>query len=74
MLVEKTNFCLPARRWIVERTFAWLSANRSLSKEYERGLHYPNAWIALANSRRVLKFYSLKQLLSNFSKLLSVLW
>ena len=32
--------CFPA--WIVERTFAWLSANRMLSKEYERGLRHAN--------------------------------
>jgi putative transposase len=23
------------KRWVVERTFAWLSRNRRLSKEYE---------------------------------------
>ena len=32
VLVEKTNFCIHAWRWIVERTFARLSANRRLSK------------------------------------------
>ena len=56
MLVKKTNFCIHAWRWIVERTFTWLSANRRLSKEYERGLRHANAWICLANIRRVLKF------------------
>ena len=56
VLVEKTNCCLHAWRWIVERTFAWLSANRRLSKEYDRGLHHANAWICLTNIRRVLKF------------------
>ena len=56
VLVEKTNFCIHAWRWIVERTFAWLSANRRLSKEYDRSLHHANAWICLANIRRVLKF------------------
>lgn len=55
VLVEKTNFCLHDWRWMVERTFAWLGANRRLSKEYDRGLHHANAWICLANIRRVLK-------------------
>ena len=54
--VEKMNFCLHAWRWIVERTFAWLSANRRLSKEYDRRLRHANAWITLANIRRILKF------------------
>lgn len=51
VLVEKTNFCIHAGRWISERTFAWLSANRRLSKEYDRGLPLANAWIVLANIR-----------------------
>ena len=33
--VKKTNFCVHARRWIVERTFARLRANRRSSKEYD---------------------------------------
>jgi transposase len=56
VLVRKTNFCIHAWRWIVERTFAWLSANRRLSKEYDRSLHHTNAWIYLVNIRRILKF------------------
>ena len=56
VLVEKTNFCLHAGRWMVERTFAWISANRRLSKEYDRSLHHANAWICWANIRRILKF------------------
>ncbi len=56
VLVKKTNFCIHARRWIVERTFAWLSANRRLSKEYDRNLRHANTWITLANIKRVLKF------------------
>ena len=56
VLVEKTNFCIHAWRWILERTFAQLSANCRLSKEYDRSLHHANAWIALANIKRVLKF------------------
>ena len=56
VLVKKTNFCLHAWRWIVERTFAWLSANRRLSKEYDRTLCHANAWITVANIKRVLKF------------------
>jgi transposase len=56
VLVKKTNFCIHAWRWIVERTFAWLNANRRLSKEYDRTLRHANAWITVANIKRVLKF------------------
>jgi transposase len=27
---------LPRRRWVVERTFAWLGLSRRFSKDYER--------------------------------------
>ena len=56
VLVRKTNFCIHAWRWIVERTFAWLDMNRRLSKEYDRTLRHANAWIAIVNIRRTLKF------------------
>lgn len=56
VLVTKTNFCIHAWRWIVERTFAWLSAHRRLSKEYDRTMKHANAWITLVNIRRTLKF------------------
>ena len=33
---DTKGFKLLPRRWVVERTFAWLSQNRRLSKDYER--------------------------------------
>ena len=56
VLMKKKNFCIHAWRWIVERTFARLSAQRRLAKEYDQSLRHANAWITLANMRRVLKF------------------
>jgi transposase len=32
---------LPRRRWVIERTFSWLSQNRRMSKDYERGWRPP---------------------------------
>jgi hypothetical protein len=56
VVVKKKNVCLPKHRWLVERTLAWLSTNRRLSKEYDRLLTRANAWISWANIRRILKF------------------
>ena len=33
---DKKGFVLLPRRWVVERSFAWLSFNRRLSKDYEK--------------------------------------
>jgi putative transposase len=40
-----------AKRWIVERTFSWLSQNRRLSKDYERLPESSEAFIYVAMSR-----------------------
>ena len=39
------------RRWVVERTFAWLSFNRRLSRDYERLPDTSEAFIYLAMAR-----------------------
>lgn len=47
---EKSGFVLQKRRWVVERTFSWLSAHRRLARDYEAGVPQSEAlsWIALA--------------------------
>ena len=30
------GFHVPKRRWVVERTFAWIGRNRRMSRDYER--------------------------------------
>ena len=39
------------KRWVVERTFAWLSQNRRMSKDYERLPESAEAFIYAAMSR-----------------------
>lgn len=56
IVLQKKNFCIHKKRWLVERTLAWLSSNRRLSNEYDRLLAPANAWISWANVRRILKF------------------
>jgi len=42
------GFVVVAKRWIVERTFAWLSRCRRLSKDYERSLLVSETWMQIA--------------------------
>lgn len=45
------GFQVLPKRWIVERTFAWLGRNRRLSKDYERLPQTGEAWIYLGMIR-----------------------
>ena len=48
------GFQVLPRRWVVERTFAWLGRYRRLSKDYEALPETEEAWIALAMSNLML--------------------
>lgn len=37
------------RRWVVERTFAWLSRNRRLAKDFEQTIASATAWLFIAS-------------------------
>lgn len=58
-VVERTSgvsdFSVLPKRWIVERTFGWLSRNRRMSKDYERKVQTSETLIELAASRLVLR-------------------
>ena len=45
---EATGFVVLPKRWIVERTFAWLGKCRRLSKDYEHSIASSEALIRLA--------------------------
>ncbi|MGH7754353.1 MAG: IS5 family transposase, partial [Gemmatimonadales bacterium] len=49
------GFRLLKRRWVVERTFAWLGRNRRLSKDYEALPTSEEAWIYAASSRLLVR-------------------
>ncbi|MBI4544570.1 MAG: transposase, partial [Gemmatimonadetes bacterium] len=42
------GFAVQPRRWVVERTFAWLGKHRRLSKDYEEHCESSEAWLYLA--------------------------
>lgn len=39
------------RRWVVERTFAWLGRNRRLAKDFEATIASAEAWVMIASVR-----------------------
>lgn len=45
------SFVVIKKRWVVERTFAWLVANRRLARDYERKSCHSEAFIYLAMDR-----------------------
>jgi putative transposase len=51
----ETGFKIQPKRWIVERTFAWLNRNRRLSKEYDLLTKSSENFIYLAMSKLILK-------------------
>jgi transposase len=46
---QATGFHVLPRRWVVERTFAWLNRNRRLAKDFEATVGSSEAWIYLAS-------------------------
>jgi putative transposase len=51
----RRGFQVLPRRWVVERTFAWLCQSRRLSKDYERLCETSEALIYLAMTRLMLR-------------------
>jgi putative transposase len=43
------------RRWVVERTFSWLSQNRRLSKDYERLAETSESLVSIAMTRLMVR-------------------
>ena len=52
---EQKGFAVLPRRWVVERTFAWLGRSRRLSKDYEGLPETHEAWVHVAMIHLMLK-------------------
>ncbi len=50
-----TGFVVLPRRWVVERTFAWLNRNRRLAKDFEATLESALAWLFLASVKLLMR-------------------
>lgn len=51
---DQHTFVVLPRRWVIERTLAWLGRYRILSKEYTHRSEYTESWIYLASIHRIL--------------------
>jgi putative transposase len=58
-IVKRTDkakgFEILPRRWVVERTFAWLGRCRRLAKDFERSIASAEAWVLIANIRMLTR-------------------
>ena len=52
---ETSGFSVPCRRWVVERTFAWMSRCGRLAKDRERTLESSVAWAQLSTCRFLVR-------------------
>ncbi|MHC2487690.1 transposase [Sinorhizobium meliloti] len=53
---DKTKaFEILPRRWVVERTFAWLGRCRRLAKDFEKSIASAQAWITIAHIRMLTR-------------------
>ena len=49
------GFVLLPRRWVVERTFAWLGRNRRLAKDFEALISSAATWIMIASVKLLMR-------------------
>jgi putative transposase len=54
-LMPPKGFRVLPRRWVVERTFAWISHNRRMAKDYERLCATGGAFVYAAMTRLMVR-------------------
>jgi transposase len=52
---DATDFQLLPRRWVVERTLAWLNRNRRLAKNFEASIASAKAWVYIASVQLLIR-------------------
>src|ERR1700726_4912551 len=49
------GFVVLPRRWVVERTFAWLNRNRRLAKDFEASIASAKAWVYITSVQLLIR-------------------
>ena len=52
---DAAGFQLLPRRWVVERTLAWLNRNRRLAKDFEASTASAKAWVYIASVQLLIR-------------------
>lgn len=52
---DAKGFVIVARRWVVERTLAWLNRCRRLAKDWEASVNSAEAWLLIASTRQLVR-------------------
>ncbi len=52
---EQTGFAVIRRRWVVERTFAWIIKNRRLVRDYEQLTEVAETLITIAATATLIR-------------------
>jgi putative transposase len=55
LMPPRRGFRVLPRRWVVERTFAWISHNRRMAKDYERLCATGEAFVYTAMTRLMVR-------------------
>ena len=66
------GFAVQPKRWIIERTFAWLTQNRRLVRDYEEREVNSEAMILIAMSKLMVKRLAKRQGLAQITRFESV--
>jgi len=53
--LTRPDFKLLPRRWVVERTLAWLNRNRRLAKDFEASIASAKAWVYIASVQLLMR-------------------
>ena len=54
-MADTVGFEVVPRRWVVERTLAWLSRNRRLAKDFEASIESAKAWVYGASVQLIVR-------------------